>query len=110
MIEKNIFYVYIHQKLTDGKCFYVGKGTGNRYITPQSRNRYWHDIVNKHGFIPKIIINNISEEKAFELESTISRQIGYSNLCNIRKEKGWGGYSHSIESKKKTSKPIFNMI
>ena len=97
----NIFYIYCHRKKTDGKCFYIGKGKGNRYKTNQSRNQHWYNIVNKHGFETEILINNISEEKAFELEAYFCNQIGYKNLCNIRTEKGWGGYSQSDETKQK---------
>lgn len=97
----NIFYIYCHRKKTNGECFYIGKGKGNRYKTSQSRNQHWKNIVNKHGFEAEILINNISEEKAFELESYFCNQIGYENLCNIRKETGWGGYSHSEETKQK---------
>lgn len=100
------FYVYCHVKKTDGKCFYVGKGTGNRYKTTYSRNRYWEDIVTKHGFTPLILINNISEQTAFELESVICKQVGYDQLTNIRKEEGWGGHSHQPETIKKLSKPV----
>ena len=61
------FYVYCHRKKTDGKCFYVGKGIGYRYKNHHNRNNYWKNIVNKHGFTWEILIDNISEEKAFEL-------------------------------------------
>jgi hypothetical protein len=57
----NKFYVYCHCKKIDGKCFYIGKGTGYRYNQKTSRNQYWKNIVNKHGFTWKILINNISE-------------------------------------------------
>lgn len=99
----NNFYVYIHINKINGKCFYVGKGKGNRYKNLGGRNQHWKNTVNKYGFEPLIIINNISEEKAFKLESDICNQIGYENLCNIVKLKGWGGYSHSEESKLKQS-------
>jgi hypothetical protein len=100
------FYVYSHIKKTDGKCFYIGKGTGNRAFTTYSRNRYWKEVINKCGFIPIILINNISEEKAFQLESQFCEQIGYNNLTNIRKETGWGGHSHQPETITKLSKPV----
>lgn len=102
---KNIFYVYSHLRKTDGKCFYIGKGTGNRYKEKQSRNQYWWNVVNKHDFESVILVNNISEGKAFELEAEFCNQIGYENLCNIRKEIGNGGWSHSPETKIKMKKP-----
>jgi hypothetical protein len=106
MPQNNNFYVYCHRTKTDGKCFYIGKGTGNRSETTYSRNRYWYEKVKEHGFIPEILVNNISEQKAFELEALICSQIGYDNLINIRKEKGWGGHSHSPETIDKLSKPV----
>lgn len=98
--------MYCHRRKTDGICFYIGKGKGNRYKTTLSRNRYWHEVVEKHGFEPVILINNVTEQKAFELEAEICRQIGYNNLINIRKELGWGGHSHQPETILKISKPI----
>lgn len=102
------FYIYCHRKKTDGKCFYIGKGTGNRFKSKNGRNQYWHNIVNKHGFEVIILINNINEEKAFEYESYFCKQIGYENLCNIRKELDNGGYSMSEETKQKISKRKIN--
>ena len=106
MPKNNDFYVYCHRRATDGKCFYIGKGTGPRFETTYSRNRYWHEVVKKHGFTTEILINNVSEQKAFELEATICELIGYKNLINIRKETGWGGHSHSEETLEKLSKPV----
>jgi hypothetical protein len=97
----NKYYVYIHQKLTDGKCFYVGKGTRDRYKHLGGRNKYWHNVVNKHGFKPVIIIDGITEVQAFELESIICNQIGYKNLVNLRTENGWGGYTMNETTKNK---------
>lgn len=103
-MESYQFYVYCHRKKTDKKCFYIGKGSGNRYKTKQSRNQYWWNIVNKHDFEFEILINGLTEQKAFELEAEFCKQIGYENLCNIREEKGWGGYTQSDETKEKIRK------
>jgi hypothetical protein len=105
-MENNKFYIYCHRKKTDGKCFYIGKGCGYRYNSSGGRNQHWWNIVNKHGFEPEILLNNLSEQKAFELESYFCTQIGYENLCNIRTENGWGGYTMS-ESTKEKLKHIF---
>ncbi len=105
-MKYNIFYVYCHRKKTDGKCFYIGKGTRDRYQSKSSRNQHWWNIVNKHDFETEILINNISEQKAFELESYFCTQIGYENLCNIRTENGWGGYIMSESTKEKLSNAL----
>lgn len=104
----NKFYVYCHRRKTDNKCFYIGKGSGNRYKSKSGRNQYWHNIVNKHGFEAEILVNNITEEKAFELESEFCKQIGYENLCNLHIENGWGGHSKSEETKQKLYTDIRN--
>ena len=105
-MENITFYVYCHRKKTDGKCFYIGKGTRDRYQSKLSRNQYWWNIVNKYGFETEILVNNISEQKAFELESYFCTQIGYENLCNIRTENGWGGYTMSESTKEKLSNAL----
>ena len=105
-MKENRFYIYCHRRLTDGKCFYIGKGTKDRYKNTIGRNQHWWNIVNKYGFEFVILIDNISEEKAFELESYFCVQIGYENLCNIRTENGWGGYSMSDSTKEKLSKSL----
>jgi hypothetical protein len=102
----NNFYIYSHIKKTDGKCFYIGKGSGNRAFTTYSRNRHWKKIVNECGFTPIILVSGISEKKAFDLESEFCRQVGYDNLTNIRKENGWGGHSHQPETILKLSKSV----
>lgn len=44
------FYTYIHRKADDGTIFYIGKGAGYRVSAKNGRNKYWHSVVNKHGF------------------------------------------------------------
>lgn len=109
-IEENIFYVYCHRRKTDGKCFYIGKGSGKRYKAKESRNPHWWNIANKHDFEAEILVNNISEAKAFELEAEFCKQIGYENLCNVREELGNGGWSHSEETKQQISNALKGRI
>ena len=45
-----MFYTYIHTKNTTGEVFYVGKGKQDRFICTHNRNKFWHNIVNKHGY------------------------------------------------------------
>jgi hypothetical protein len=104
----NKFYVYCHRRKTDGKCFYIGKGTGNRFKSKSGRNQYWHNIVNKHDFEPEILIDNLTEEEAFQLESEYCKNIGYGNLCNLHIENGWGGHSKTEETKQKLYTDIRN--
>jgi hypothetical protein len=101
MKHMNNYYVYAHQKETDGKCFYIGKGSGKRAWTKQARNQYWKNVVNKHGYKVIILVNNISEIKALELEQSFISQVGLNKLTNLTT--GGEGYSHSEETKLKLS-------
>jgi len=83
-ILKEDFYVYCHQTKDDGKCFYIGKGRGRRAYIKDKRNPHWKNKVKKHGgFDAVILVNNITEEKAFELEKDFIKQIGRENLVNM---------------------------
>jgi hypothetical protein len=100
----NDFYVYIHQRNDTGKCFYVGKGKSNRYKSTQRRNEHWKNIVNKVGYTPLILINGLTEDKAFELEKEVIKQVGIDNLCNMSEGgEGVSGYRHTDEAKIKMS-------
>jgi hypothetical protein len=67
-------YVYIHRRKTDGKVFYVGKGTGNRFRYKKNRNKYWHNVVNKHGYRWEIVRSNLTEEEAYKIEEETIRK------------------------------------
>ncbi len=68
MSATNDFCVYVHRKATTGEIFYVGKGRSKRPMVRCSRNKYWHNIVNKHGYIVEIIIQGLSDNQSRELE------------------------------------------
>lgn len=104
MNSEKQFYVYVHRRKTDGRVFYVGKGKGNRAWSNQ-RNRYWHNIVGKHGVVVKVIARFSNEECAFSMERALIKFYGRKNLCNMTDGgDGMSGYIHSVNSKMIISK------
>lgn len=81
---EKIYYVYVHYRGDNGQPFYVGKGKGRRASTKWSRNKFWNNIVGKHGFTYKILFDGLSEQCAYTMEKCVIahlRRAGY-NLCN----------------------------
>lgn len=115
----NNCYVYIHYTKDTLIPFYVGKGTyysiTNKYkrSTDTNRNLHWKNIVNKHGYITKIVDDNISEDQAFELEIFLIQEIGRKDLnlgtlCNWTNG-GEGGNGIVVSEKRKNiAKDIFS--
>ena len=66
--EPRGYYVYVHRKMTNGEIFYVGKGKGIRGWRPYSRNIIWKNKAEKHGVYVEIVMDNLTEELALELE------------------------------------------
>lgn len=98
----NNFYVYLHYRKDTLQPFYVGKGSGRRIDSKKSRNKYWHNIVNKHGLFAQIMESNLTEEQAFEREMFYISILGKENLCNMTDGgDGTSGYKHSDEAKNK---------
>jgi len=105
MTARKNFYVYAHYSPLTGECFYIGKGTGNRRYSKWNRNSHWRNKVKKHGgFDVKILIDNLLEEQAFEIEMLYIESVGLDNLCNMTVGgEGISGYKHSKETCKKLS-------
>lgn len=71
MINENRFYVYADTR-SNGDLFYIGKGTGPRFLTVCRQNIHWIKIVKKDkGFSRKILHYNLTEEKAYEIEKKL---------------------------------------
>ena len=67
-------YVYKHIRLDNNNVFYVGIGSDSSYKRANSksdRNKYWKNIVNKHGYIIEIYKNNISWDEACVIEKEL---------------------------------------
>jgi group I intron endonuclease len=98
------YYVYQHCKSDANNIFYVGKGTRNRCKQTHGRNQYWHRVVNKHGFVPQILIDGIDEEFAFLIESEVIdlyRKRGIELVNATNGGEGASGYKHTEEHKAK---------
>lgn len=100
-----MFYTYCHTRNDNGLIFYIGKGVNNR-LNHKSRNVYWKNIANKHGFKAEILAYWNTEKEAFDHEKLLINcfnDMGYklANLTN-----GGGGivgYEHSNQAKEKIS-------
>ena len=101
-------YVYRHIRLDNNEVFYIGIGIKkNRINSINSRNSFWHNIVNKCGMYSEIIEDNISWEMACELEKFWIKHYGRKNnntgiLVNMTDGgEGTLGNIMSIETKDK---------
>lgn len=77
------YYVYVHRRESDGRPFYVGKGSGRRAFVKSGRCAHWQNIVRKHGYSVSIVKDGMSEACASSLEKALIYVIGLQNLCNI---------------------------
>lgn len=101
------YYVYKHINKSTNEVFYVGKGKGNRAWSSDSRNKFWHNIVNKHGYYIEIIEDGLTESAAFSLEIETIKFYKLKKLCKANLTdggEGLSGFSHSDETKLKLSK------
>jgi len=108
--------VYIHRRKDTNKVFYVGRGVNKtRPYSKANRNKHWHNIVNKVGYIVEIIIEEISWKEAGVKEMELIKQYGRKDLnegdlVNMSdggegntRGKSRTGLPHSEETKKKIS-------
>ena len=103
-------YVYKHIRLDNNEIFYIGVGSDERRIdSDKSRNKFWKNIVKKHGIKREIIEDNLSWEDAIIREQYWIKFYGRKNnntgiLCNMT-DGGEGSYGRilSEETKNKIS-------
>lgn len=80
-------YVYGHYKADSGELFYIGKGTGDRAWSTNTRRRvtnpHWNNVVNKHGLVVRILHDNLTDEEAYIIEKQMIAEVGIENLVNL---------------------------
>lgn len=74
------YYVYHHYRKDTGEIFYVGVGHSKRAYSKQSRNNYWHNIVNKCGYTIKIVKQDLTWEEACKEEKRLIKLYGRKDL------------------------------
>lgn len=101
----NRFYVY-GWYLSDGTCFYVGKGTGDRYRERSRRNEYWINIVDREehegrSVFVKKLHEGLSEQDALSIEECLIKQ--WAPKANLTLGgQGPTGYRHTVEALQRT--------
>jgi hypothetical protein len=76
-------YVYKHITKDTNIIFYIGIGSDKKYKRANSkykRNKYWHNIVNKHGYVIEIVKDGLSWEEACKIEIELISKYGRKDL------------------------------
>lgn len=99
-----MFYTYAHYRADDNRIFYIGKGRNRRHYQTSNRNRFWHNVVNKHGFVSKILAYWSTELESLlheEFLIKVFRETGHS-LANVTNGgTANAGPRHTDESKQR---------
>jgi hypothetical protein len=101
----------MHSRLSTGEPFYVGKGSGRRATSLESRRAHWRNIVAKDGGrYVNIIAHNLDEDLAFLLEMEAIdkyRRLGVDLANRTNGGDGPTGYKFTEAQRRKLSaRPI----
>jgi len=101
--------VYKHIRKDTNEIFYIGLGKNKYRINSKSgRNQYWHNIVNKVGYITEIIKEDMNWEDAVKEEIRLIKKYGRKDIGTgilVNMTDGGEGFvgKHSDVSKMKMS-------
>ena len=102
------YYVYRWFYKDTDNTFYIGKGKGQRYKEKtKSRNQYFKNIVNKEkdNVTSEILYDNLSEEKAWELEKQLIKEYKSKGECVTNfHEGGCGGNTGNYNNSERSAK------
>lgn len=99
--------VYAHYKESDGTIFYIGYGDRNRPHDEIRRHKDWKEIVKESGYRAEILYENLSVERAQELEK---QEIAFYGRADkglgplINKTDGGDGFDGVLVSGKKNGR------
>jgi hypothetical protein len=105
--------VYQHIRKDTNQVFYIGIGkTMRRPYRKDKRNEIWYRITNKTDYEINIINNDISWDKAIELEMELIKKYGRLNnntgiLANMT-DGGEGGYNKVVTDETKQKLRVIN--
>jgi hypothetical protein len=108
------YYTYAHFTADTKELFYIGKGhyrkdrpQATRAASSKGRNKYWNNIVKKHGgFTYEVLAEWKTEKEALDHEMFLIPLFKEMNirLCNLTNGgEGLSGWHHTEEHKKKMS-------
>jgi hypothetical protein len=73
--EKKKFYIYCWYYEDTGQIFYIGKGQGDRYKSKKGRSSLFKEISEINEVDSKILIDNLKEEMALEIEKKVIKSL-----------------------------------
>jgi len=92
------YYIYIHTRFDTREIFYIGKGTGSRWIACSNRNKYWNNIKNKAGgYNAKKIAQNLTNSEACQLEIQLISFYKALGLCKTNLSSGGESGSNGVK-------------
>lgn len=108
---KNVNY-YVYEHYLDNELFYIGKGSGERCFTYNSRSQAWKNLVNNREkeIVVKIKKTFENENEALIFEKYIINEMSKKyELTNIVYNSEFKKHEeYAVKSNITTSKPIFN--
>jgi hypothetical protein len=80
--------LYIQTRKDDGGIFYLGIGDEKRPYCKKGRNKFWHNVVNKHDYDVTILKTGMTWKEACELE--IKMIAFYGRIKPYKKNPNYG--------------------
>lgn len=103
------FIVYAHLTPDTMQVFYIGEGRPSRAYSKRHRNRFWKNVVHRHGgFLVHVIKDSITKRFAERMERRLiklarSRGLRITNIC----DGVLFGDTHWLVGKDKSLHPMF---